>query len=72
MEIANPIMAAEVRALRLTSVGIAASAECFSTESLNGASEVSGAPVGTCFSFCVSVRFNNDLLVCEECLTIPD
>jgi hypothetical protein len=72
IEIANPSMAAEVRALRLTSVGIAAPTCCFSAESFNNASKESAAHEGTCLTFCVNLRFKNDLLVCDERLTVPE
>jgi hypothetical protein len=65
-------MAAEVRVLRFTSVGTTAPTECFPTESFNKASKESAAQEGTCLTFCVNVRFKNDLLVCDERLTVPD
>jgi hypothetical protein len=65
-------MAAEVRALRFTSVGITAPTEFFSSESFNNASKESAAHEGTCLTFCVNVRFKNDLLVCDERLTVPE
>ena len=74
MEIANPIMAAEVRARRLPSVGIVAPTGGFSPESLNNASKEwaeLAAHEGTDLTFCVNVRFKNDLLVCDEHLTVP-
>jgi hypothetical protein len=72
MEIANPIMAAEVRALRFTSVGIAAPTCCLPTDSFNNASKESAAHEGTFLTFCVNLRFKNDLLVCDERLTVPE
>jgi hypothetical protein len=74
MEIANPIMAADVLALRLPSVGRVAPTGGFSPESFNKASKEwaeLAAHEGTCLTFCVNVRFKNDLLVCDEHLTVP-
>jgi hypothetical protein len=72
IEIANPIMAAEVRALRFTSVGITAPTDCFPSQGFSGGSKESAAQVGTYLTFCVNVRFKNDLLVCDERLTVPE
>jgi hypothetical protein len=65
-------MAAEVRDLRFTSVGSAGLTAGFSSSSFDNASNESAAHEGTCLTFCVNVRFKNDLLVCDERLTVPE
>jgi hypothetical protein len=71
MEIAKPIMAAEVLALRVPSVPIAAPTGAFPPEDFNPSREPA-VEVGTCLTFCVNVRFKNDLLMCDEHLTVPE
>jgi hypothetical protein len=65
-------MAADRRALRFPSIGIAAPTGGFPTEDFSNESEESAAHEGTCLTFCVNVRFKNDLLVFDERLTVPE
>ena len=71
MEIAKPIMAAEVRVLRVPSVPVAVPTGSFPPKDLDNPSSEPAGQVGTCLTFCVNVRFKNDLLMCDEHLTVP-